>query len=192
MRDDRIRAVYDVRIVAALIKHADIHAEERGQKDRPLRRPLVRGDKHHMLTVDAEVLIFRKEGLRKLERRGDILHAHERHDILDAGVVRVEGEQAVHPHRLQLAQHDRAVEGFPRGFAVLPPLVQEGHDDGDALRLPVAGRDDALEILVVIVRRHAVCLPVHLICERPVAYIQKDKHIPVTDRLLQDAFSLPA
>ena len=104
----------------------------------------------------------------------------------------VKGENAVHTHVFQLPQHHRAVQRFACRFPVLPAFVKEGHDDRDPLRLAVAGRDHAFQILIMVIRRHVVFDTVHLIFQRPVAYVHQDENIPVPYGFLEDALCLPA
>ena len=69
MGDDRVAAVHNPAVIPPLVEHPDVYAKERCQKHDPFRCPLIRGNKHHMLTVYDQVLILGQHRLRKLQGR---------------------------------------------------------------------------------------------------------------------------
>ena len=190
--DDGVRAVHDAGIVPPLVEHPDVDAEKGREEDHPPRRALVRCDEHQVIAVQPQVLVFRQQGLGELQGRGNIFQVGQRHDVLHPRVVRVKGDDAADAHVLQLPQHHRAVQRLPGGLPVLPSLVQEGHDHRQPGGLPVAGGDNALEILVVIVRRHPVGLPVHLVGQGIVAYVHENVKVLIPDRFSENPLRLSA
>ena len=60
-------------------------------------------------------------------------------------------------------------------------LIQERHDDSDLSRLVCHGRDDSLQISIVIVRRHSLSLATHGVCAAIVSYIKHDIYVFTAD-----------
>ena len=64
---------------------------------------------------------------------------------------------------------------------MLTALIQERHDDSDLSRLVCHGRDDSLQISIVIVRRHSLSLATHGVCAAIVSYIKHDIYVFTAD-----------
>ena len=185
MRDDRVAPVHHAGVIAALIEHAQVDAHGRAVIDIAANRALVRGDDHHVVLVDLQVVIGRAHGLEHLIGRHDALKAVERDRVLHARVVRIEGDDVGDAHGDQLLKHQRAVHGLTRGAAMLASLVEHRHDDVDALRLPTDRRDDALEVSVVLVRRHRHIPAVELVRALIRADVADDIQIITAHRIQQ-------
>ncbi len=133
-----------------------------------------------------------QKSLDELIRGGEIVKAVQRDGILHPGIVGIEGDEIADAHVTQLPQGKGAVQGLPAAPFVLPALIEEGHDDIDSVGLAVAGGDDALQVLVMIVRGHMVRVAVHIVCNAVVADIYQQKQVFAADGLTEEGLSLPA
>ena len=185
VRDDRVAPVHHAGVIATLIEHAQVDAHGGAVIDIAANRALIRGDDHHVILVDLQVVIGRAHGLEHLIGRHDALKAVERDRVLHARVVRIEGDDVGDAHGNQLLKHQRAVHGLTRGAAMLASFVEHRHDDVDALRLPADRRDDALEVSVVLVRRHRHIPAVELVCALIRADVADDIQIISAHRIQQ-------
>ncbi len=75
---------------------------------------------------------------------------------------------------------------------MLSAFVEEGHDDIDSVCLTVDGRDDSLEILIMIIGRHMIDISVHLIGNTMIADVRQNKDIFTSDRRSEHALCLSA
>ena len=116
-----------------------------------------------MVAVDLQIALPAEQRLENLIAGLHAVKADQRHRVLHAGVVGVKGDDVAHAHLLQLLQRQGAVQAFAAGAAVLAALVEHGHDDVDALGAAADGRNDALEVLIVVVGGHGHFAPIHLI-----------------------------
>ena len=109
---------------------------------------------------------------------------------MHTGVMRVKGDDIAYAHVLQLLKRQGAIQAFAAGAAVLPPLVEHGHDDADAFGPTADGGDDALEVLIMIVRRHGHRTAIHLIFHVIRADIAQDIDIVAAHAAFDHALSL--
>ena len=72
---------------------------------------------------------------------------------------------------------------------MLASFVKERHDDVDSAGFTGAGKNNTLEILVVIVRAHVVFLTEHLIGAGKIGYITDDEKVMTTDRTLDNGLT---
>ena len=75
---------------------------------------------------------------------------------------------------------------------MLPPLIEKGHDDIDSGSLAVAGRDDALQVLKMVVWRHMVDEAVHVVGDAMVADIHHQKQILPSDGFSENCLPFAA
>ena len=189
MRYDRIAPVDDRRVVAPLIEHAHIDAENVGYIDRASHASLVRADGHEMILVDLDVLLVAKNVLDELICRTHRLKAGQRDRVLNTRVVRVECDNIIHAECFELLKDICAVERLASASNLLSAFVEIRHDDIDPVSFSAGGSDDALEILKMIVRRHDIIKTAHLVCERVIAYVDEDVEIIAADSFLNCSFA---
>ena len=144
MGHNRVAAVDDLRVVAALVEHADVHAENVRNIDCAVHCALVRADNHQVILVRLHIRNVQEAGLDELVGRHEVVKAGERGRILDARVMCVEGDEVLDAHVREFGQHVGAVQRLPLGSSVLTALVEEGHNHIHAVRRRAARRDDAL------------------------------------------------
>ena len=171
--NDGILAVYDDGIISSFIEHTCVRADDVGKIDCAVQCAFIGGDDHDVVLVDDQVVHGVHQRLHKLVRGCEVAEVHEGVDILDPGVVGVEGDEVLDAQITELLVHDRGVKRLAPASLVLAALIQERHDDIDAPRLAVDGSDHSLEILEMIVRRHMVDKTVHLIGNGMVCDIYK-------------------
>lgn len=75
---------------------------------------------------------------------------------------------------------------------MLSAFIEERHDDVDTSGLAVAGGDDTLQILVVVIRRHVVGIAVHVVSNTMIAYIGENEQILTADGLADLRFGFTA
>ena len=75
---------------------------------------------------------------------------------------------------------------------MLSAFIEERHDDVDTSQRTVAGSDDTLQILVVVIRRHVVGIAVHVVSNTMIAYIGENEQILTADGLADLRFASPA
>ena len=97
-----------------------------------------------MLLVQNDIRKGVHDRAQELIRGDEILKVKARYDVLDPGIVRVEGDEIVDSQIHQLLEHIGCIQGFAPGAVVLAALIQEGHDHGQARCLAVDRGDDAL------------------------------------------------
>ena len=90
MGDDRVAAVDDLRVVAALVEHADVNSQVVAERHGASHTALVRADDDEMLGVDPQVGRFVDQLLDELVDAGDVLKALVVDRVLHARIVRVE------------------------------------------------------------------------------------------------------
>ena len=66
---------------------------------------------------------------------------------------------------------------------MLSAFIEERHDDVDTSGFSVAGGDDTLQILVVVIGRHMVGIAVHVVSNTMIAYIGENEQILTADGL---------
>ena len=89
----------------------------------------------------------------------------------------IKGNDIAYAHLHKLFQRKGAVKRFPLRLFVLPALIQEWHDNIDAVRFAGGGGDDSFQILVVVIRRHMVQVAVHRVSEAVIADIDHKEQI---------------
>ena len=104
----------------------------------------------------------------------------------------VEGDEIADAHIPQLGEGIGAVQRFPAAAFVLSPLIEKGHDDIDSGSFAVAGRDDALQVLKMVVWRHMVDEAVHVVGDAMVADIHHQKQILPSDGLSENCLPFAA
>ena len=152
MRDDRIASVDDRRVVASLIEHAHVDAENISHIDRASHASLVRADGHEVVLVDLDILLIAKNVLDELICRAHRFKAGERDSVLNTRIVRVKCDNVLNAEGLEFLQDVGTVERFASASDLLPSFVKIRHDDVDPVGFSARGCDDALEILKMIVR----------------------------------------
>ena len=75
---------------------------------------------------------------------------------------------------------------------MLSAFIEERHDDVDTSGFAVAGGDDTLQILVVVIRRHVVGIAVHVVSNTMIAYIGENEQILTADGLADLRFGFTA
>ena len=55
MSNDRVTAVYDVRVIASFVEHTHINAKNIGHVNRTAGSALVRADDHQMVGIHADI-----------------------------------------------------------------------------------------------------------------------------------------
>ena len=183
MRDDRVASVDDVGIVAALVEHAEIGAQNGRVINIAAHRALVRADDHEPLFGHIEIGIAAQHRFEDLIGRQKVVETHQGHGVLHPRIVRVERDDLGHAHRHKLLQHLRAIERFARVAAMLSAAVKAGHHHRDRLSFAARRRDDALEVAVMIVRRHVILETEHIVSDGIVAHVAKDVKILAAHRL---------
>ena len=128
--------------------------------------------------------------LQNLIRGHHVVKAHERDGVVYPGIMRIYGQDIINAHALQLLQGACAVQRFPVVPAVLTAAVQDRHDNVDAVCLTAGCLNDTLQILIVIVRRHAVFLIEHLILDIIISYIYENEQILATDGGLDQSLAV--
>ena len=191
MGDDRISPVHNLGIVSPLIEHTHIQPQHIGIVDGALHPSLVRRNDHHMVLVDIQVRDILEEGLDELVAAGDIVKGIPRNRVHDPRIMRVEGDEILHSHAVELLQHHRAVQGLPAGSFVLAGLIHKGHDDIDPLRLPGGRRDQPLQIRVMIVRRHMIYMAEDRIGDGVIHDIHKEIDVHAAHSLQNLPLRLP-
>ena len=142
------------------------------------------------MLVDAQIIVGVAHGLEHLVGRHDAFKAAQRDGVLHARIVRVEGDDVGNAHRDQLLEHHGAVHGLAGGAAMLAAFVEHRHDDVDAVSLSADRRDDALEIGVVLVRRHRNLSAIELVGALIRAHVADDEQIIAANGILNHALAL--
>ena len=138
MGHDGVLAVDHGRVVATLIKHSHIDAEDVGEINGTVHCPFVRADYHQMFLIDDQFRLRPKKGFHELVRRIEVVEAVQRNRILDSRVVCIEGKDVGDAHVNQFLKRQGAVQGFTLRALVLAALIQERHDDIDTVGLAVS------------------------------------------------------
>ena len=100
--------------------------------------------------------------------------------------MRIKGQKVGDSQFEDFFEHISAVQGFTPGTAVLAALVQEGHDDVDAQGLAGGGQNDALEILIVVIRTHALFKAKHLVSAAVVQGVTDQVEVMAAHSALND------
>ena len=182
-------SVDDFGIIPALVEHTHIQVQHVGYIDSALHAALIGADDQHMLSVDPKIRHIAQQALDELIDRLDGIKAVQGDGVLNAGIVGVKGNDIIYAHPDQLLQGDGAVQGFTLAAGLLAAFIKVGHDNGDPPGLAAGGRDHALEIGVMIVRRHMVLQTEHFVGLAEVDHIYKDIEVHTADRLGKDAFA---
>lgn len=106
---DGVAAVDDLGVVTALVEHAHLNAQDRGDVDGALGAAFIGGDDHQMIIVQLEVIAVMANSLDELICAGHGVKAVQGDGVLNPGIVRVEGDDIVDAHGDQLLQGQRAV-----------------------------------------------------------------------------------
>ena len=97
--------------------------------------------------------------------------------VLHSGVVGVKGDNILHPHIGQLLKSQGAVQRLSPASLMLSALIEEGHNHIDPAGLSSHRRDQSLQILIMIIRRHVVHLSAHGIGETVIADVNQQIQI---------------
>ena len=152
MGNDGILSVHNPGVIPALIEHADIRSEYICKIYGPAHRTLVGTDDHEMLPAEIQVRRTFEKGAEELVSGHEIVETAERDGVPHPGIMGVKGNDLRDAVILELAQSERRIQGFPARALVLPALIEERHDDADAVRLSVGCGNDALQVLKMVVR----------------------------------------
>ena len=177
MRHNGVAPVHHARIIAALIEHAKVHAQHTGIIHVALHGALVRADDHEVLAVQPQIGHAANHGLDHLIGGHHIVQAHQGHGVLHARVVRVKRHNVLHAKGLQLLQGHGAIQAFAVIAAVLAAAVQKGHHHADAVRLAAGRLNQALQILKMVVRAHAVFVAENFVLAAVVAHIHNEEQV---------------
>ena len=188
--NDAVTAVHHLGIVPALVEHAHVQAQNGGIEDIPVDGALVGRDDHHVLLVKMQIAHPAAQGLQHLIGGHEGFKARQRNCVLHPGIVSVKGDDVLHAQAGQFLQHQCAIHGFTGGTTVLPALVQEGHDNGNPLRLSADGSDDALQVRIMVVRRHGNGSSVHVIGNLTGGNVGNDVDVVAANALGQQSFAL--
>ena len=104
MGNDGVAAVHNAAVIAALVEHAQVHAQHTGVVHVAVDGALVGADDHEAVRGGLEVGDVLEHGLHHLVGGHHVVHAHQGHRVGHPGVVGVEGDDVGHAHALQLLQ----------------------------------------------------------------------------------------
>ena len=104
MCDNRVLAVYDRRIITALVEHSHIYAENIGKIYGAVHSALIRAYDHKVLFVHKKIRLGSEKRLHKLIRGIEAVKSVKRDGILYPGVVCVEGNNVVDAHIYQFLE----------------------------------------------------------------------------------------
>ena len=135
MSDDGVAAVHDGGVVAALVEHAHLGSDHGCEVHRAAHGALVGADEHQILAIHLNVGNVAQKRFDELVGRLHILKGFDRNGILNAGVVRIEGDDGFDAEVREFLQSYGAVQRLTGGALVLAALVEERHDDRDAAGL---------------------------------------------------------
>ena len=119
--------------------------------------------------------------LKEIEK----VEADQRDRVHDAGVVGVKGDDIGDTVVGELTECHRAVKGLAGGASVLAALIQEGQDDGNTVSLAADSRNDALDILKIVVRRHAVFVAADFQGLGIIGHVADDEEVGAADRIVE-------
>ena len=159
MGNNRIAAVYNARIVPALVEHTHIQAEYVGNIDCASHTAFIGADYHHMIGINLQILLIAQQVLNELVCRLYGFKAVQGDGILYPRIVCVKGDDVVHAHFYKLLQCNGAVQGFTAGAFVLPAFIEEGHNYIDSSGFAAYGGNDSFQILEMIIRGHMIFMP---------------------------------
>ena len=188
--NDAVAAVHHLGIIPALVEHAHVQTQNGRIEDIPVDGALVGRDDHHVLFIKMQIIHPAAQSLQHLIGGHERFKARQRNGVLHPGIVRVKGDDVLHAQAGQFLQHQCAVHGFTGGTAMLPALVQERHDDGNPLRLSADGGDNALQVRIVVVRRHGDGGSVHVIGNLTGGNVGNDVDVVAANALGQQSFAL--
>ena len=143
-----------------------------------------------MVLVDDQVRIVLEEGGHKLVGRHEIIESVKRDRVLDSRIVGVERDDVGDAHFRQLLKSHGAVQGLPLAALVLASLVQKRHDHADPVGSGSARADDALHILIMIVRGHVIDVAVHGIGKTVIGDVGHDEHVSAAHGFVDDGLRL--
>ena len=129
------------------------------------------------MLINAQIIVSMAHRLEHLIGRHDALKPAQRDGVLHARVVRVKSDDIGYAHVDQFLKHHGAVHGFTGGAAMLTAFVEHRHDDVDAVRLAADSRDNALQVGIMLVRRHRDFASIELIGALIRAHIADDKQV---------------
>ena len=112
MGDYRVSAVNNNRVVASLVEHTEVNAEDGRIIDAATHAALIGGNYHQMIVVNFEIGNILDERLYHLVSRLNVFKAVVRDSVLNSCVVRVKGDEVVHSESAQLLKSHGAVKGF--------------------------------------------------------------------------------
>ena len=151
MGHDGVAAVDHAAVVAAFIEHAQVAAQHAGIIHVAVHGAFVGGNDHEVILVEADVRHMMQQALEHLVSRHDVVEAHRRHGVHDAGVMGVEGDDVLDADGPQLLQGERAVQALAADAPMLAAAVQAGHDDADAVGAAGDRLDQTHQVLEVVV-----------------------------------------
>ena len=192
MSHDGVAAVDHTGVVTALVEHAQVAAQHAGEVHVAVHGAFVRADHGELTLVEGDLRVLLQQAFQHLIGRHGVVEAHQRHSILHAGVMCVEGDDVLHTHGLQLLQGHGAVQALTHHAAMLTAAVQAGHDHRHAVCLAGHRLDQALQVCKVIVRGHVVHVVKQLVGHAVVAGIHHNKDIVAAHGLLDQTLGITA
>ena len=192
MGNDGVASIDNLRVVSSLIEHTHVQTKNVGNVDGTSHTAFIRADDHHVVAVDLKIRNVAKKTLDKLVSRLYSLKSVDRDRILYPRVMGIEGDNVVDTHIDELLQCQCTVQGFPAAALVLTALIEERHDNSDAFGLAAHCRNDSLQILIMVIRRHMVCLAAQGIGQAVIAYVNHQIQVIAADRFTENALGLAA
>ena len=187
---NRVHTVDDDREIAALVEHTEVEPEQRRIEHTSAHCALIGRNDHQLIAGERNFGKRLDQCLDHLIGRADVVKAAERNGVLNLGVVRIKSDDVGHAHIGQLLERQCTVERFACGAVVLSALIEHRHDDRDSSRLAADGADDALEILIVVVRAHRDSHAVHLVGHAVVEHVADDIHVSAAHGLVNQPLCL--
>ena len=106
-----------------------------------------------------------------------------------AWVMCIKSDDVGYAHIHKFLKCKRAVERFALCSLMLSAFVQKRHNNADSFCFSCSGRDDSLQILIMVVRRHVVFVAAYFIGETVIADINENIQVGAADRIIDMSFS---
>ena len=119
-----------------------------------------------------------------------VVQAHQGDGVLHPGIVGVKGNEIGNAHMPHFLEHDRTVQGLPVVSPVLPAAIQQRHDHVDSVRLSLSCLNQALQVLIMVIRRHMVFIAKQLIRAVIIAHIRQNKQVRTPNSGLDEPLSV--
>ena len=127
MRFDRVLAVDNNGIVAALIEHSEVYAEDGRIIHAARHCALVGSHDHDIVVSERDIGICTDESLQHLICGAHVVKSRQGDRVLDTGIVCIESDYVGHAHVDKLLKSHCAVERFSRCTSVLSSFIKHGH-----------------------------------------------------------------